>query len=158
MILVVLGTHPQPMNRLLAHLDEMVDAGHIHEPVIVQAAVYDYAPRRLETLGILPHAALVELIRAAEVVVSHAGPGSLATIRMEGRVPVVVPRSPRQAEHVDGHQERYAARLRGQPGYIVPADLNQLASAIELARRASITTTPPDVSRAVHALRELAGE
>jgi UDP-N-acetylglucosamine transferase subunit ALG13 len=58
------------------------------------------------------HAALA----AADVVVCHGGPATIADARRAGRLPVVVPRDPALDEHVDDHQQRFARWMaeRGQ--------------------------------------------
>jgi UDP-N-acetylglucosamine transferase subunit ALG13 len=145
------------MDRLLKALDELVTGGTIAEEVLVQAAAFHYQPEHLDTMPVVAYSTLIELIRRADVVVSHAGPGLLATVRLEGKSPVVVPRSSRHGEHVDDHQELYAERLREIPGYVVVRDLDDLPTALLAARAATINYEPPDVSRAVAALNELIG-
>lgn len=154
MILVTLGTHPQPMDRLLRRLDEFVEAGEIADEVIVQAPALGYVPKYLTVRSILPFAELTRLIGEADAVISHAGPGTLATIRLNGKVPVVVPRSRQHREHVDTHQEFYARHLHKLPGYIVVDDLDGLAAAIQRARTETLEVGAPDVSHAVAALEE----
>jgi UDP-N-acetylglucosamine transferase subunit ALG13 len=158
-ILVALGTHPQPMDRLLRALDTLVENGTIREPVVVQSASYAYRPVHLEPLGILDAEELDRRIAAADVVMSHGGPGILASARAAGRTPVVVPRSHAFGEHVDDHQLRYARHLAGQPGYEVVTDLSDpsaLAAAIERARASAAGATIPDRSSAIAVLRRLA--
>lgn len=154
-ILVALGTHPQPMDALLRELDRLVADGMIREPVVVQSAAYAYRPLHLDALGILPADELEKRISTADVVISHGGPGVLAAARAAGRVPVVVPRQHGRGEHVDDHQVAYAHRLATQPGYEVVLDLAVLAAAIERARTAAAGVTIVDRSAAIAALRRL---
>jgi UDP-N-acetylglucosamine transferase subunit ALG13 len=58
------------------------------------------------------HAALA----AADAVVCHGGPATIADARQAGRVPIVLPRDPTLDEHVDDHQQRFARWMaeRGQ--------------------------------------------
>jgi UDP-N-acetylglucosamine transferase subunit ALG13 len=159
MILVALGTHPQPMDRLLRALDTLVENGTIREPVVVQSASYAYRPVHLDPLGILDTAELDRRIATAGVVISHGGPGILASARAAGRTPVVVPRRHAFGEHVDDHQLRYAGHLAGQPGYEVVTDLSDpsvLAAAIDRARTNATGAATPDRSRAIAVLRRLA--
>jgi len=155
--LVTLGTHPMPMNRLLAELDRLVGARIITDEVIVQTAVLDYRPVHLTIRPILPYPELVDLVAKADVVVSHAGPGNLATVRSAGKVPVVVPRSVRHGEHVDDHQERYARRLAELPGYVVVGEASELATAIAAARGMRVQSNEPDMSLAITVLEEIIG-
>lgn len=157
MILVTLGTHPMPMNRLLAELDRLVGSRVITDEVIVQSAILDYRPVNLAVHPILPYPELVDLVAKADVVVSHAGPGNLATVRNAGKVPVVVPRSARHGEHVDDHQERYARRLAEVPGYVVVADVSELGIAIASARAIGVQVLKPDISVAIAVFEEIIG-
>ena len=152
MILVTLGTHPQPMDRLLRAIDQLAEDGVIEEPFVVQAAAFGYRPRHATIAGVRPYVWLRDQVTAADVVISHAGPGTLAMVRSMGRVPIVVPRSATFGEHVDDHQERYAERLRSAEGYLVVTDLGELASTIERARSGRYRPSPADVSVAVAAL------
>lgn len=54
---------------------------------------------------------LAELMRAAHVVVTHGGPGSISVARRCGTRPIAVARDPTLGEHVDGHQLRFVGRL-----------------------------------------------
>ncbi len=157
MILVTLGTHPQPMDRLLRELDRLVEAGVIRDEVIVQAAAYGYRPRHIRSLPTIPADEFHRLIGSADVVISHAGPGTLAAVRQAGKTPVVVARASEYREHVDDHQVRYAQRLQPEPGYVVVADLKDLPGAIDRARRTTAESTQPDRSRAIEALERIIG-
>lgn len=54
---------------------------------------------------------LADLARASDVVVSHAGVGSLLQLLGLGHVPVLAVRSKRHGEHVDDHQEQIARAM-----------------------------------------------
>jgi UDP-N-acetylglucosamine transferase subunit ALG13 len=145
------------MDALLRELDRLAADGTLSEPVVVQSAAYAYRPLHVETLDILPADELEARIRAADVVISHGGPGVLASARAAGRVPVVVPRSHGRGEHVDDHQVAYARRLATQPGYEVVLDLAGLANAIERARTAHSSATLVDRTAAIAVLRRITG-
>lgn len=54
---------------------------------------------------------LDDLLDRASAVVTHGGPGLVMDSRRHGHRPIVVPRNPDLGEHVDGHQQRFAARI-----------------------------------------------
>jgi UDP-N-acetylglucosamine transferase subunit ALG13/SAM-dependent methyltransferase len=153
-ILVTLGTHLQPMDRLIEAIDDLIANGTIRDEVVIQAAAFRSLPAHAAIRAVVSHDELQALIAAADVIVAHAGPGTLGDIRSTGRSVVVVPRQPPD-EHVDDHQVRYATRLAGTPGYHVVLDLEDLAEAVDRARERSREATPPAVGRAVEALEEL---
>jgi UDP-N-acetylglucosamine:LPS N-acetylglucosamine transferase len=61
-------------------------------------------------------------MRAADVVIAQGGPGGIMDSRACGRVPIVVPRDPARGEHVDDHQQRFAAHLLRRGKVAVAAD------------------------------------
>ncbi len=61
---------------------------------------------------IIPHPELLDLHRAASVVVLQGGAGGVMDTRQLGIVPIVVPRVPMNDEVVDEHQIVFARRLR----------------------------------------------
>jgi UDP-N-acetylglucosamine transferase subunit ALG13 len=62
----------------------------------------------------LPADELEAAMRAADVVVTHAGVGSALSALEAGRRPLLVPRRADRGEHVDDHQEQVAAELEGR--------------------------------------------
>ena len=64
--------------------------------------------------------------RAADVVVTHAGVGTILQLLDNGISPVVVPRRKIRGEHVDDHQMQIFGLL-GDAGIAVPAEVNDLS-------------------------------
>src|SRR5262249_55448287 len=67
-------------------------------------------PANAECHEFIDHEQFVELARAARAVVTHAGVGSLLTVREAGRRPIVVPRRKACGEAVDDHQVSFSRR------------------------------------------------
>jgi UDP-N-acetylglucosamine transferase subunit ALG13 len=143
------------MDALVETLDRLVDDGAVTDEVVIQAARSGRPSRHARMLDVVPYADLQRLVEAADVVITHAGPATLADVRAWGKTPIVIPRSPTRREHVDDHQVRYARHLRGQPGYIVPRDLTDLGEAIAIARTATASPLHRDVTRAVAELERV---
>lgn len=133
MILVTLGTHPMPMDRLVHKLDSLVEDGSLADEVVVQTAALSWRPSHLTVHNVLEFDQLQGLIRQARIVVTHAGPGNLAAIAAAGKPAVIVPRDERHGEHVDRHQRDYAARIAGRPGCLVVEDISALGQALAAA-------------------------
>ena len=68
-----------------------------------------------------PREELLELLRAADVVVTQGGPGGIMDSRECGTVPIVVPRLARLDEVVDDHQVAFTRQLAGR-GLVVAAE------------------------------------
>jgi UDP-N-acetylglucosamine transferase subunit ALG13 len=148
-IFVTFGTHHQPFPRLLEALaslpgdDLVVQHGHSPAPSGVREAV--------EFLGF---GEMLEHVRTADVVVTHAGVGSILLARREGHMPVVVPRLHRHSEHVDDHQVELTDALSEQGKVIAVRDLALLADAVAGVppRGAPRPPEPGPLHRAVRAV------
>lgn len=107
-VVASVGTDHHPFGRLLdwlslaqQRLDVEVFAQRGATPVRDDVSSVDF----------LPADELDELLRTADTVVCHAGPGTISAARSFGHRPIVVPRDPSFGEIVDDHQIRYAERL-----------------------------------------------
>ncbi len=85
----------------------------------------------------VPEPDLIEAMRAADVVITHAGVGLSALAMDCGHVPVVIPRRAARAEHTDDHQIQLAdfLRRRGLAVSVEADELNHSALSISQARR-----------------------
>ena len=91
----------------------------------------------------------MEHIRVADVVVTHAGVGSILTCLRLGRTPLVVPRQSRFGEHVDDHQVELTRAL-ADDGKVIPvwdvADLPALVESAPAPAAVSMGTRTTDSS------------
>jgi UDP-N-acetylglucosamine transferase subunit ALG13 len=136
-ILVTLGTHPAPMDRLVEAIDGLLETRAIEERVLIQAAAFGAHPRRADETGIAGYETLAAWAHEASAIITHGGPGSIMLALAAGRSPVVVPRLARFGEHVDDHQLKFARWLHERRGIEVVEDMTELGSAIARARRES---------------------
>jgi UDP-N-acetylglucosamine transferase subunit ALG13 len=124
-IFVTLGTHHQPFPRFIDALtalppgDLVVQHGHSAAPEGVREAV-----------PFLGFAEMLERVDAADVVVTHAGVGSILLARRAGHTPVVVPRQHRHGEHVDDHQVELTQALAADGKVVAVWDTAELAGAV----------------------------
>jgi len=117
MILVTTGTTGPPFDRLLRELDGIAGG----EELVVQHGPSSIRPRGAVCVDYVTFASLVELVRRARIVVTHAGVGSVLVSFMNGKRPIVLPRLARFGEAVDDHQLELARRL-AQQGLVVHID------------------------------------
>lgn len=151
MIFVTLGTHHQPFHRLVQGLRALpgeqlvVQYGHSPAPAAVREAHQFLSLPEMEAR-----------LRAANVVVTHAGVGSILMARQLGHTPVVAPRQHHLGEHVDDHQAEITAEL-ARMGKIVPLwDVGELAAAVAAATRRG-SARPPEEGPLHHAVRAALG-
>jgi UDP-N-acetylglucosamine--N-acetylmuramyl-(pentapeptide) pyrophosphoryl-undecaprenol N-acetylglucosamine transferase len=109
-------------------------------------------PPAARSVPFLPFAAVLELIEEADVVISHAGVGSIVCAVRAGHVPIVFPRMQRHAETVDDHQVELAHALAQRGTVRVAAEPGQLLSEIR-ALPARVGSAPPDTARLNAAVR-----
>ena len=132
MIFVTVGTHEQPFDRLVAHIDELKASGRIQEDVVIQIGFSNYEPKHCKWSRLLPHKEVHELVEQAHIIITHGGPASFMMALLEGKVPVVVPRRASFGEHVNDHQLSFCREVaRRRNNIICVEDVAQLADAIE---------------------------
>jgi len=111
MILVTVGTHEQPFDRLMNAVVALGDS----EPMLVQYGTCTITNGPGEWVDFLPFDELEARTRGARVLVCHAGVGSIMLARRCGLKPVVMPRRHHLGEAVDDHQLPLAQRLARGP-------------------------------------------
>lgn len=107
-VVVTLGTNPYGFRALIERLVAVLPSA---TEVLWQTGATDTADLPIEAHGILPADELMSAMRAADVVVAHAGIGSTLTALDAEKVPVLVPRLRSRGEQNDDHQTRIAAEL-----------------------------------------------
>jgi UDP-N-acetylglucosamine transferase subunit ALG13 len=140
MILVTTGTTAPPFDRLLREVERLTQ----HESVIVQHGPSVLRPTGATCIDYISFDQFVELVRAARVVVTHAGVGSILVSLMNGKRPFVVPRLARFGEHVDDHQLELGRRLNEIGVVTLIEDPTELESAI---RGEVVPQRPPAVDQ-----------
>lgn len=135
-VLVTVGTERFPFERALRSAVAALEKG---TEVVWQTG---HTPVNTPLPGVhqqwWPAHELREAVEAADVVVTHAGVGSVLMALRAGRCPVVVPRLGSLGEHIDDHQVEFARRLADR-GLVVLAEPGAaLAPLMTRAARSSI--------------------
>ena len=138
MILVSVGTHHQPFDRLVSACAALAASG---EEVVVQRGVSRLSPAGCTVVDQVRPDVLETWMRTARVVILHAGSSSFLQARALGRVPIVVPRRARYGEHVDDHQVELARSLPA--GEAVVAEPDELAAVVAGWREDRRPPRPP---------------
>ena len=143
MILVTVGTHEQPFDRLIS----AAAAFEGDEPLVVQYGVSRVPHGRGEWIDFLSFDDLAQLAEQARAVVCHAGVGSIVLARRYGHRPVVMARRPHLGEHVDEHQLSLTRRL---------ADAG-LVTAVETAAELTAAVAAEAIAPAAPAATSMSG-
>lgn len=161
LIVALLGTDHHPFDRLVDWMD-VVATEQPDRHVVVQYG-HSAAPTLAEGRPFFTHDELVDLVREADVVVCHGGPGTIMDARGEGHVPVCVPRDPQRGEHIDGHQMRFAELAEGAGMIDVATSVTQTVHAVSHAAsrrhtRVPVRTTGSDATaRFAHQIDDVIG-
>jgi UDP-N-acetylglucosamine transferase subunit ALG13 len=135
-VVTVGGNAHYGFERLVRHLHTVIPADW---DVLWQVGPSDVSDLGIQTVVSMPNAKLRAAIADADVVISHAGTGSILTALTLGKKPIVIPRRAAHGEHVDGHQDDLAAHVEAEGLAIVrEADGVSLAD-LEDARRWRVT-------------------
>jgi UDP-N-acetylglucosamine transferase subunit ALG13 len=128
LIFVTVGTHHHPFQRLLDGLASLP-----LEELVVQYG-YGSPPAGVRRASaFMGFAEMLEHFRAADVVITHAGVGSILCARRAGHVPIVVPRQRRHGEHVDDHQAELVRALEARQAVIAVWEIDGLRKALDSA-------------------------
>lgn len=132
-IFVTVGTQ-LPFDRLVAAIDEW--AAHNEADVFAQTGGSSYVPRHIAFRDFIDSGDANARIRNADLVVAHAGMGTILTRCETGLPMIVMPRRADLGEHRNDHQAATVKRLSHLPGLWVaesPEDLHRRLDAFEPA-------------------------
>ena len=117
MIFVTVGTHEQPFNRLVEHMDKWAKKND--EKVIMQTGFSTYTPQNCEWRDMYPFQVIMRLIEEAHIVITHGGPSSIFFPLSVNTPPIVVPRMKMYKEHINNHQVEFSRILAKRQGNII---------------------------------------
>ena len=127
MIFVTVGSM-LPFDRLIAATDAW--AGTTGHEVFAQIGNSQYQPRHMRFAQMLTPGEFSERLRAATLIVAHAGMGTVISAMEAGKPIVVVPRMASAREVTTDHQIHTATWLKEKPGVYVAATESELAFVI----------------------------
>lgn len=152
MIYVTVGNHDQPFDRLLTAMDRL--AAELGEEVVMQTGVSRYQPQHAKGEPFFPHGKAEEMIRAATVVVAHAGIGTVIACRAHGTPLVICPRRAANGEHFNDHQLEIATELIKNPRPGIAVALQESALGERLAAMRHMGKTAPGDSDTAKRLKD----
>jgi UDP-N-acetylglucosamine--N-acetylmuramyl-(pentapeptide) pyrophosphoryl-undecaprenol N-acetylglucosamine transferase len=139
-VVVTLGTFKAFGFRRL--VERLLDVLPDNVEVLWQTGDTDVTGLNIVAHHAIPEADLLDAMREADAVISHAGVGNTLAAFQVGKCPLLVPRRIAFGEHVDDHQIEMAAHL-AERGLVVTADADDLTLAdIEAAAWRRVTGLP----------------
>ncbi|NWF91911.1 MAG: beta-1,4-galactosyltransferase [Syntrophaceae bacterium] len=106
MIFVTVGNHFQGFDRLIKKVDEI--ASHTSYDILIQKGYSSYRPQSARYFDFVPIQTAIEYIRTSELVISHAGIGTIILCKEYGIPLILFPRRKKYGEHGTDHQVEIA--------------------------------------------------
>lgn len=127
MIFVTVGTQ-LPFNRLISTVDQW--CAESKTDVFAQVGPTDKIFSHLSSEAFISPEKADELMRNAELIVAHAGMGTIITATQHGKPLIVMAREFKFGEHRNDHQVATAARFKDFPNITVVADEQALVQVL----------------------------
>ncbi len=102
MIFVTVGNDFRDFSRLIKEVDEI--APDISDEIVIQRGYSRYRPKNTRHFDFVPIDTAIEYIKTSELVISHAGIGTIILCRGYGIPIIVLPRREKYGEHMNDHQ------------------------------------------------------
>lgn len=134
MIFLTLGTQKFQFNRLLKEIDLMVQNGNINNDVIAQTGFSTYKPHNYTYFKFLDRITYDKYIEQSDMVITHAGVGSILEAKRNNKPVIVVPRLMKYNEHVDNHQCEIAKAFSKKKLVFECEELSNLPRVLELSK------------------------
>jgi UDP-N-acetylglucosamine transferase subunit ALG13 len=129
---VSVGNALQPFSRLLAEVARIRD--RLPHPILVQHGHTPFHTAGCEQRAFIAPGEYTHQMRNAQVLILHAGAGSVLHAIGAGRIPVVMPRLQRHGEHVNDHQLAFARQLAKMGRVELAEEVAHLETAVARAR------------------------
>lgn len=139
-VFLSVGTHSQQFNRLLREMDSLLEKKKITAEVFAQTGNSDYAPRNYKFKKFLDEKEFEEKIVWADLVVSHAGAGTIINALRRSKKMIIVPRMKKFGEHTNDHQLDLAEALEKEGKALAVLDISELGKKILQAKKFSPKT------------------
>jgi len=121
LILILLGTQDKPFTRLLEAVDDTIDKGYIKEEVVAQIGFTKYSSKNIKTFNLIPKEEYEKIIGEADLIITHAGVGSILTGLKKGKKVIAAARLKEYGEHTNNHQLEILNEFH-EKGYILKLD------------------------------------
>lgn len=121
-VLVSIGTMVEKkFTRLFTMLDELCDEGVLNgNQIIAQISAEKYQSTRYKCFDMIADEDFKRLINESDLIIAHAGTGTVVPSVKQGKKVIVVPRMAQFDEHFDDHQLELA-ELFAKQGYVLQA-------------------------------------
>lgn len=154
MIFATVGTHHDGFPRMLRALELLPSDVEL----VVQHGHGDAPANATVAAPFLPFSEMSANFAAADVVLTHAGVGSILLAIQHGHAPIIFPRLKRHGEHVDDHQLELAEQMSARRLVRVVREAHELPDAVRDAPRRGANVRLPQTGLHAAVRAALRGE
>lgn len=129
---VSLGNAKQPFDRILSYVHEQYDK--LPKPILIQNGSTPFNKSGYLIKDFLSPAEYISAINSAEILIFHAGAGSIMHAVKAKKKPIIVPRICEIGEHINNHQVNFAIGMHDLGCAYLAQNLEDFISAIFLVR------------------------
>lgn len=122
-------------------MDDLVGAGAIKDRVVMQTGNSKYKPANCEFYNFVGADKFEELYKSADIIICHAGAGSIINALKNKKHLVIVPRMKKFHEHTDDHQLDLAEAMEKDGKAVCVRDVERLPDAIKAASASTVPNT-----------------
>ena len=152
MIFLTVGNWHKGFNRLVKAVDDLKGCHAITEEIIAQIGPGSYKPKYFTAMAFCSTDDFVSNIKAARVVITHAGIGTISQAAKLKKPVIVVPRKASLGEHFDDHQFSTAKVLETEGKVLVAYEISELPDKLDQAKN-FVPTKGEDCERIIQAVR-----
>lgn len=142
MIFVTVGSQ-MPFRRLVRAVDEWARINPAVNVLAQVGADPHFVPSRLQTVVSVPPRRYAELVRDCELLVAHAGMGSVLTGLEHSKPMILMPRRFLLKETRNDHQVSTLRWLKDKPGIYAAEDETDLKAALDRWRHRGLSAPSP---------------
>ncbi len=145
-LFVTVGAEKLSFNRLLKIVDQYVFSGIFPNDTFIQIGHSSYHPRYCSYCRFLDYYDMEDIIAGSDVILSHAGMGTVILCLKHGKIPILFPRKVCFREHVDDHQSIFAQTM-SKKGIVLTAFSPEQLQRIYLNFERFSKSLKPNVNR-----------
>ena len=158
MIFVIVGSQKFPFDRLIREVDRLKEKGVIADEVVAQIGASTYEPKHLKWQRFMDKSDFDAAIAACDLLITHAGEGSIMTGLLKGKKVIAVPRYQKFGEHVSDHQLEIARALEKQRCIVNVEDISQLENAVRTIDQMELKPYQSGNDSIIRLLRDFIGD
>lgn len=136
---ISVGNAKQHFSRLLTSIDALADI--LPHPILVQSGHTPFKSSVCDVVDFIAMDDFTQYVSQAEILILHAGAGSLLHAMKAQKYPIVVPRKAQFNEHVNDHQVAFANMLQTEGKAMMVEDTSKLREAICAIKQRKQTTS-----------------